>query len=200
MKDRKQLNLRLDNEGELLEEIKEAARLQEISLNQFVVNALKAAIDKPVASARQPLDNTLDRIDALEKKWEALHQELKEIKARQPLDKQLDKDADRDRDPGSELLTKEPSILDDLLGSSLDRGLDKMLDESTLDSRLYTDGEVAKQWDADCTATYIKEIRLGKRVPVSTDRDIFDYWQPVEGKAKWRKIKSVPRALRSSRS
>lgn len=176
MRDRKQLNLRLDNEGELLEEIKEAARLQNISLNQFVVNALRISLDKPIADARQELDNTLDRIDALEKKWEMLHQELETIKARQILDKPLDNKVDRDCD--SEPVTRESSILDDLL----DRPLDN--DKPDL-SRTYTDAEVAKEWGLD--ASVARAYRLGKEQPL--DSEFWSYWKPVKGKAQWRKLK-----------
>lgn len=79
MKDRKQLNLRLDNEGELLEEIKEAARLQNISLNQFVINALKLSLGQPIESARQGLDVVLDRVENLEKSVQSLHVQVAQL-------------------------------------------------------------------------------------------------------------------------
>jgi uncharacterized protein (DUF1778 family) len=152
MVDRKQLNLRLDNEGELLEEIKEAARDRNISLNQFVIEALRVALNKPIHDTRQSLNIVLDRLDELEKKWQTLQERMDKIDTRQILDNQLD---------------KQPQI-------------------QPQEPKTYTDAEVAKQWG--CEVGYIRALRLGKEELLATDRNFWELWKPVKGRAKWYKL------------
>lgn len=59
--ERLQLNLRMDGQAKLLEKARSAAKAQELSLNAFVVNAIKTALNEP----NKPLDTEQD--DALTK-------------------------------------------------------------------------------------------------------------------------------------
>ena len=65
MTERIQLNLRLDGHADLMQAIKDAASAQGISVNRFVIDALKSALrlqeNEPVTTlSASTLDKTLD--------------------------------------------------------------------------------------------------------------------------------------------
>lgn len=183
MKDRKQLNLRLDNEGDLLEEAKQAAIASGKSLNQFVIDAIKAALDKQLDNKIVTLDRLYGMVEELEKLYNLHSERLKAIEgkqeevekklsSRQIAEKTLDNSQGDREAPGAEPKLPPP---------------DRALDAPTAEPEVFTDAEVAKQWG--CEESYIRNLRLGKLKPVPNDRDIWEYWQPVKGKARWLKLK-----------
>jgi hypothetical protein len=81
---RLQLNLRMDGHWELLEAVKEAAQAQDISVNQFVINALRASVGWGTAN-RADLPSS-DALESLRRELEGtLAQRLAEM-----VDRKLD--------------------------------------------------------------------------------------------------------------
>jgi hypothetical protein len=70
-KGRIQLNLRLDGHKELYEAVKAAAAEQDTSVNQFVINALKAALGWEVEQTPSP-----EKVGVLEERLASLEQRL----------------------------------------------------------------------------------------------------------------------------
>jgi uncharacterized protein (DUF1778 family) len=70
-KGRIQLNLRLDGHKELYEAVKAAAAEQDTSVNQFVINALKAALGWEVEQTPSP-----EKVEVLEERLASLEQRL----------------------------------------------------------------------------------------------------------------------------
>lgn len=70
-KGRIQLNLRLDGHKELYEAVKTAAAEQDTSVNQFVINALRAALGWEVEQTPSP-----EKTEALEQRLASLEQRL----------------------------------------------------------------------------------------------------------------------------
>lgn len=70
-KERLQLNLRLDGHKELYEAVKEAAQERDTSVNQFVINALRAALGWEVEESPSP-----QKVEALEERLASLESRL----------------------------------------------------------------------------------------------------------------------------
>jgi uncharacterized protein (DUF1778 family) len=70
-KGRIQLNLRLDGHKELYEAVKASASEQDTSVNQFVINALKAALGWEVEQTPSP-----EKVEVLEERLASLEQRL----------------------------------------------------------------------------------------------------------------------------
>ncbi|MCA1991534.1 MAG: hypothetical protein LDL41_05735 [Coleofasciculus sp. S288] len=70
-KERLQLNLRLDGHKELYEAVKEAAATRDTSVNQFVLNALRAALGWTVEESPSP-----QKVEALESRLVSLEERL----------------------------------------------------------------------------------------------------------------------------
>jgi len=73
--ERIQLNLRLDGHKELYEALKVAASDQDTSVNQFVINALKAALGWKAAPSPQQVGVLEERLASLEERLAALEQQ-----------------------------------------------------------------------------------------------------------------------------
>ncbi|WP_157134113.1 hypothetical protein WH8501_30940 (plasmid) [Crocosphaera watsonii WH 8501] len=73
--ERIQLNIRMDNEPELYEKIKERASILNSSVNEFVINALSVAVGWSI-----PVDavKMLEKINQLEKRVQKLEQQQRE--------------------------------------------------------------------------------------------------------------------------
>lgn len=81
---RLQLNLRMDGQNELLEAVRQAAEAQGVSINQFVLNALRTAVGRETIHRTTPLNS--DALESLRRELEGtLEQRLAEL-----LDKKLD--------------------------------------------------------------------------------------------------------------
>jgi flagellar motility protein MotE (MotC chaperone) len=70
-KERLQLNLRLDGHKELYEAVKSAAAAQDTSVNQFVINALRATLGWEVEEFPSP-----QKVEALESRLASLEERL----------------------------------------------------------------------------------------------------------------------------
>ncbi len=70
-KERLQLNLRLDGHKELYEAVKAAAAERDTSVNQFVINALRAALGWEVEDSPSP-----QKVEALESRLASLEERL----------------------------------------------------------------------------------------------------------------------------
>jgi uncharacterized protein (DUF1778 family) len=70
-KERLQLNLRLDGHKELYEAVKAAAAKTDTSVNQFVINALRAALGWEVEQTPSP-----QKVEALESRLASLEERL----------------------------------------------------------------------------------------------------------------------------
>jgi uncharacterized protein (DUF1778 family) len=70
-KERLQLNLRLDGHKELYEAVKEAAGERDTSVNQFVINALRAALGWEIEESPSP-----PKVEALEERLASLEERL----------------------------------------------------------------------------------------------------------------------------
>ncbi|MBD1834435.1 hypothetical protein H6F61_17455 [Cyanobacteria bacterium FACHB-472] len=85
-KERIQLNLRLDGHKDLYEAVKLAASQKDTSVNQFVINALKAALGQDVEAAVSPqiesrlavLESGLALVSSIENRLDEVEQQLGE--------------------------------------------------------------------------------------------------------------------------
>jgi uncharacterized protein (DUF1778 family) len=85
-KERIQLNLRLDGHKDLYEAVKLAASQKDSSVNQFVINALKAALGRDAEAALSPqiesrlavLESRLAVVSSIENRLDEVEQQLGE--------------------------------------------------------------------------------------------------------------------------
>ena len=153
--ERLQLNIRLDGQADLLEAIKEKAKSQGLSVNQFVVDALKLALgwiqDRTAIVEETLTDAKLASLinTMLDEKLTKINERLDYIDKLldKPLDSQsetLDKLLDKSLDSQSETLDE---ILDKPLDSqseTLDEVLDKPLDSQSNKDHLWVICKVDK--------------------------------------------------------
>ncbi len=76
MTERLQLNLRMDGQRELYEAVKAEAQRQGVSINQFVLGALRAAVGQPQAVGTSPALE--ERLAVLENRLAQVETELGE--------------------------------------------------------------------------------------------------------------------------